>query len=283
MPPSPQVGDFDAVRKYYYAGGCARSMFSLPTSEVIQKLEDSVASCNDIVPYIQGYIGDQTSQVINRLLARYKTAESPMTWIVSRFASVLFAFKMGPGVIAQLSQAIKQFSNPAIDGWILEMWFFAKLQCEALSLCGTSECESQSFPKVDVREFDASQILTSYILKASDSGIWLRPKQWNNGGYDAVYINTKEGQVCFIQLTLATKHSLKLEYFHKFLSHLTKLNPPFAFTVKTLKIIFVGQKDNIKDLTIQDVSGEGLLKSFGWSQGKEREKVLRMWIPDYKK
>jgi hypothetical protein len=60
------------LSKFYYSGGCSRFMFLFATSEVINYLDDSVSAVDDVLPYINGVIGDRSNGVINRLFSCYQ-------------------------------------------------------------------------------------------------------------------------------------------------------------------------------------------------------------------
>jgi hypothetical protein len=58
--------------KFYFAGGCSRFMFRFVTSKVISYLDDSVSAVGDVLPYINGVVGDRSNGVINRLFSCYQ-------------------------------------------------------------------------------------------------------------------------------------------------------------------------------------------------------------------
>jgi hypothetical protein len=113
--------------KYHFAGGSSRYMFSLPTNVVVDLLDQSVRSVQDILPYIQGTFGYHSNVVVNRLFNMFQDKPFRNRSIVSEYAATQLAMRMGPILIENISESLKQDMNPAMDGWFLEMWFFASL------------------------------------------------------------------------------------------------------------------------------------------------------------
>jgi hypothetical protein len=109
---------------------------------------------------------------------------------------------------------------------------------------------------------------------------WLKPLKWNQGGYDAVYIEIidndiykkedKKINVKFVQITRGKDHSLKLQYFKELMENLKEL-----FETITLDIYFIVPFDNIRIFKISEskVESQGSLGLFGWEKYKEKEKV----------
>ena len=101
--------------------------------------------------------------------------------------------------------------------------------------------------------------------------VWLKPAKWNQGGYDAIYLDKGSGLVRFVQVTRGDSHSLKIEYFHQFLMMLR--DSPSSFEIRSLEIVFLVLKGKVDSFKVSAVSGEGLLADFGWNKGDEAEKV----------
>ncbi|KAE8955184.1 hypothetical protein PR003_g32628, partial [Phytophthora rubi] len=49
---------------------------------------------------------------------------------------------------------------------------------------------------------------------------WLKPKKYNQGGYDAVYIDKEEGLVGFVQVAKSDRHSFLIHHFKALLDSL---------------------------------------------------------------
>ncbi len=98
---------------------------------------------------------------------------------------------------------------------------------------------------------------------------WYKPNKWNQGGYDAFYIDAEHGHVRIVQITRSTSHSLKIEYFQKLITNLNN------FQILNLEIIFLVPEDKISsfNLQVKNVSGQGLLAEFGYEKMKEHDRV----------
>ncbi|KAI3655578.1 hypothetical protein MP638_004124 [Amoeboaphelidium occidentale] len=260
----------DMVRsKFYFAGGCCRFMFFYKTVEVSYYLNNSVAAVNDVMPYITGTIGEVSEAVINRLFCIYyrRQGAGRRPWyvtIVSTCAKSLLAMKGGPELVKNLATVTRLALNPSLDGWLLETWFFALLCKSGVKLRYKTESVEEEWPESIVE-------LYTKIPSLPDGGIWLKPLKWNQGGFDAIFIDKTQHFVRFVQITRADSHSFKIEYFHEFLSKLAK--SPSSFEITRLEIVFLVLKEKMNVFQISDVSGEGLLVPFGWKKGEEKEMV----------
>ena len=61
-------------------------MFGYSTKDVINEL-DHCMSIHDVIPYLTGAIGDQSSDVVNRLFTHYFDGEIKKRSIVSEYVS----------------------------------------------------------------------------------------------------------------------------------------------------------------------------------------------------
>ena len=84
---------------------------------------------------------------------------------------------------------------------MLGMWFFAALKKETLKIYDKLDNE-ESWPSCIVSKFDPENPVIDH------SPIWLKPLKWNQGGYDAVYVNKDEKYVKFVQITKGKKNIL---------------------------------------------------------------------------
>ena len=160
--------------KFYFAGGCSRFMFRFPNAVVIKRLSDSVAAVPDIMPYIKGSVGDPSDAVVNRLFSSYHKPFGPSknshyTSIVSAWAASELAMKGGPDLIRNLAATLRLLRNPSMDGWMLEMWFFACIHKIGLKLRDRHGISTE-WPACGVTKFDNIPLLP-------EGGIWLKPKK----------------------------------------------------------------------------------------------------------
>jgi hypothetical protein len=266
----------DLIRsKLYFAGASARWMFHFPTKTIIERTDESVASVGDIIPYIKGTIGDQSNNVVNRLFS-LSLAEHDMfprkTTIISRFACVMLAIKVGPDLIRRLAEATRHDGNPSMDGWMLEMWFFASLRHGGVKLFDNSNEVCQTWPESNVQTLD----IDSFPTLPGNRGVWFKPNKWNQGGFDAIFLDKGEGLVKFVQVTSGDTHSFKIEYFYNFLVSLR--DSPQSFEIRCLEILFVVDQKKRSTFKLAKPSIPGMLREFGWKFGDEADKVKIVFI-----
>ena len=246
--------------KHYFAGGSCRFMFQYSTEVVIKELHECTCSANDLRAYVESKIGISSSDVINRLFGCYEQYEYS---VISDFAVRLIACALGRLLVDRMINLFKAKRNPALHGALLELWFFSSIEADGLELYDRKEGSTETWPKCDCMEFNPNTVsgLPSYP-------IWLKPLRWNEGGYDAVYVNTNENLTRFVQVTRADEHPFKIWYFSNLLTKFSSI-----FETKTLEICFVVPIDKVFNFKISPVTGQGLLAAFGdkWSWGKEAE------------
>ena len=273
-----QIGSHrnDLVRsKLYFAGASARWMFHLATQDVIEKTYESVASAENIFAYINGTIGEKSNNVVNRLFSYSPDPHNkfcPKVSIVSQFAGVRLAIKVGPDLIRNLANATNHDGNPSLFGWLFEMWFFANLRQNGVKVLNYDGVEIQKWSDPDVPILD----VTSFPALPENRGTWFKPVKWNQGGYDAIFLEKGKGMVRFVQVTSGSTHSFKTEYFHSFV--LALCQSPQSFEIKCLEIIFVVDQKQRSAFKLAKPSVEGLLREFGWESGKELDKVKVVFI-----
>jgi hypothetical protein len=250
-------------------------MFLFATKAVIQQTDESVASVDDIFRYLKGAVGDQSNNVVNRLFSS-SLADHDMfprkTSIISRFAGVILAIKAGPDLIRRLAEATQHDGNPSMDGWMLEMWFFASLRHGGVKLFDNSDEEFQTWPESNVKTLD----INSFPALPENNGVWFKPSKWNQGGFDAIFLEKGKGLVKFVQVTGGDTHSFKIEYFRSFLLALGQ--SPQSFEITCLEIIFVVDQKKRSTFNLAKPSVPGMLKDFGWKFGEELDKVKIVFI-----
>jgi hypothetical protein len=265
----------DLVRsKFYFAGASARWMFLFSTNDVIQETDESVFKVSDIIPYIKGTTGDLSDNVRNRLFSSILAQNGIFrrkTSIISRFAAVMLAIKAGPELIRHLAEVTRKNSNPSMDGWMLEMWFFASLRHGGIKLSNKNGTEFQIQAESDIETLD----VTSFPTLPENNGVWFKPSKWNQGGFDAIFLEKGKGLVKFVQVTGGDSHSFKIEFFYSFLLALGQ--SPQSFEVTDVEIFFIVDHKK-RSFKLEKPSVLGLLNDFGWEYGKELEKVKVVFI-----
>ena len=107
------------------------------------------------------------------------------------------------------------------------------------------------------------------IPEVPSQALWWKPQRWNEGGFDAVYVDKKRGLVRFVQLTVSKHHAFRIECFHHLLQ---KLSQKIINNELSLEIYFLSPTGT--KFGIYKVTGQGLLHAFrGWEKCKESESV----------
>ncbi|KAE8893361.1 hypothetical protein PF005_g23027 [Phytophthora fragariae] len=220
--------------KYYYAGGSCRYMFHFRTANVATKLSDAVDSLNDAATVATR--DQRSSSSINRLFGKFQRphgggAVSP---VISHYAATLISVKCSPEAIKKFMSTHQDSSNPALNGWMLEVVFFASLRNGGLDLVDAAGNKLGSW--------NQSVIVVSDAIPALSCAhpVWIKPEKWNQGGYDAVMVCKRTQHVRLVQVTSAHKQSFRIEHFYGWLKMLSE--SPESFEVKTMEIFFVSSK-----------------------------------------
>jgi hypothetical protein len=144
--------------KMYFAGGSCWYMFNFSTNDVIVKLYEAIDASSDIEQYLNNSIGINAANVVNRLFGCYYDSNSPKktSFIISQFAACQIGIKLGPEKFAALVSNLKLHLNPAMNGWLFEMCFFASISVKDV------ECKDEigsivTFQKCDVELFDPNK------------------------------------------------------------------------------------------------------------------------------
>ncbi|KAH9084554.1 hypothetical protein Ae201684P_001796 [Aphanomyces euteiches] len=256
--------------KYYYAGGSCRYMFQFNTETVATKLSDAVDALDDAKN--DATSGQRSSLSINRLSGMFKRPNDvgAVYPVISQYAGTLIAVKCGPKAIKRFMSTRRDSSNPALNGWMLEMVFFASLRNGGLDLIDAAGNVIEKWNQSDL-------IIGDKIPKLpSAHPVWIKSLKWNQGGYDAIMVCKSTQHVRFVQVTSADTHSFHIEDFSEWLNLLSMSQE--SFEVKKLEIIFVIDQDKLDDFKFTTVTGTGLLEPFDWPKGKETDLVRRVGI-----
>jgi len=182
---------------------------------------------------------------------------------VSSYVTYLFAKQTGPTVIAELAMRLNAESNPSVNGFIFEWLFFESVRAKDLVLFDVRQ-KQVTLPQAEVLKFDPNRKFSEQKDPDSDttftvkSNFWLQPV-WNQGGYDAVYIDSSKQTVIFVQLTTSHKHSFKAQFFVQVLQNLratnSATNRTWTRSSKTLidwkvEIYFIVKKNKLAEFKI---------------------------------
>ena len=214
--------------KFFFSGGSCRYMFDYSTQAVIEDIDYNLERCGDLFPYLSGTIGACSNGAVDHLLCSSSREKSNFI-PVSEYAATAIAKKLGPNLISNLRTILKSAMNPSMDGHLFEMWFFAKLEHGKLefkskwaehkqwwTLNRWSHCV---WDQSTVVPFDPEGNLPPIC---TFTNTWLKPLKWNQGGYDAVFLQPNIKSVTFVQLTRSDTHSFKPKYFKALLENMKK-------------------------------------------------------------
>jgi len=261
------------IWKFYYAGGSCRYMFQFTTDFVIEQLGKALKSVKM----------KHNEDEINRL---YGMTSSGARVAMSSYVTRMFARESDSVKIATLIKHLNAQENPSIDGFILEWLFFASVQKCSLELFDMKNTKV-TLPRAEVIMFDPKRKFK--ILQEQDtftvakSDFWLQPVDWNQGGYDAVYIDSKENVVIFAQLTISHQHSLKLRFFHAVLQNLhattdkTKTISQEKLTKWKVEIYLIVKESNLSKFKISEVDDKMLLSQFDPKWAGQEEKQVKIF------
>jgi hypothetical protein len=235
--------------KYFLAGGSARLMFDLNPVDAISYLELAIEAVSDIETCSKLLAGDAASSTVNRLIAIYpriSESDKDKSCLTSGYVMRTMATKLGPDLLKNF--AALTGVNPSMDGFIFEAWFFAELTVNGIRwVCVDNEVESrrQQWGPSGVTVFEPSRPIGIYL---THKRTWLAPLKWNQGGYDAVFVDTDMRLVRFVQVTRALTHNFHHIFFTEVLCSLAaeKIWVPFD----TVEMVFVVPECNLESFAL---------------------------------
>jgi hypothetical protein len=183
----------------------------------------------------------------------------------------MLAIKAGPDFIRNLALATKLDGNPSMDGWMLEMWFFASLRLGGVDLLNESGEKIEHLHESIVRTL----VIPDFPVLPEGLGVWFKPSKWNQGGFDAIYIHKTDRLVRFVQVTGGATHSFEIGHFSRFLQDLEKSQ---KWKPKKLEILFLVDLKQRKIFQFATTTGHGKLTKYGWKRGEETENVQIVFI-----
>ncbi|KAF1776493.1 hypothetical protein GQ600_14498 [Phytophthora cactorum] len=186
--------------EYYYAGGSCRYMFHIPTKTVPEKLKSPLIRCTILRQSEQ-----RSALSVNSLFAMWK------------YMSIH-----------------RDSSNPALDGWMLEMLFLGSLRNGGLALVDAVGNNLEWWKQSLVVVSDGIPALSPA------QPVWIKPL------------------VRLVQVTSAHKHSFRIKYFYRWLKMMSE--SPHSFNVETIDIVFVAEQDQLSAFEFKKVTGEELVK-----------------------
>mmetsp|Transcript_999 Transcript_999/g.1221 ORF Transcript_999/g.1221 Transcript_999/m.1221 type:complete len:589 (-) Transcript_999:188-1954(-) len=206
------------INKYYYAGGCARWMFSFTVNETCIDVENHINKCENFVQLIEESSGPSSNVAVNHLRQKRGNAH----FIISKHVMREIVKKCDKTFIKGLTAVSSIYGNPSFDGWVFEMDFLIQINEMCKDVTGHTSLQVLNADKSvagtlyghDYRTFIDARKLREVRFKEYT---WLVPKKWNQGGYDAVQVINSD-TIRFVQVTRGETHSLKLQYMQRFLN-----------------------------------------------------------------
>ncbi|KAG7388070.1 hypothetical protein PHYPSEUDO_013189 [Phytophthora pseudosyringae] len=217
--------------KFFVVGGNARYMFECSVEEAVVELNKAIEATDNIEEYVKGTRGIFSSGAVNRLFSWYRGEGNAESSLLSKHVARKLAQMLGPSFVQKISASLSM--NPSLDGHLLELWFFAKLthggvECYNIDQDGATflqeKWESEKVPYFD----------PNGRIPLNQAKQWLAPQKWNQGGYDAVFVELLDDderhlvgtqamrvRIRFVQVTRADKHSFKDQFFAMLLRKLT--------------------------------------------------------------
>jgi hypothetical protein len=259
--------------KFYFGGGSCRYMFDYSTKAVIEDISVHLSRCGDLFPYLSGTIGPCSNGAVNHLLCSSK--ENPSFYPVSDYAATVMSKMLGP-MISNLRSVLQKQMNPSMDRHLFEMWFFEKVEHGNLNFLWRwvqrkfwwlNKFKHGVWRRSVSTTFDPEGSLPP-ICTLQDS--WLKPLKWNQGGYDAVFLQPTSKSVTFVQLARSHTHSFKPKYFRKLLDNM-KNN--WCLNLEFLDICFVVPSSCVNSFYLQGPEPEdfGLFEQYTVGSDRNRK------------
>lgn len=176
--------------KYYVAGGSVCYMFDFGVTKFVGLLKQAI----DVVSgAVSGSVGDAIDHLLSRLDHRWGATKF---YFVSQYAVSVLAMFGDSSWIKRFADIVMPDSGSAES--ILEVFLFAKLRKGGVTLYAKDGSELQ-WAQAEVKVASPSALSS----KLDTAGIWIKPPVFNQGGYDAMYIDKAQGLVDFVQVTRA--------------------------------------------------------------------------------
>ncbi|KAK1941867.1 hypothetical protein P3T76_006931 [Phytophthora citrophthora] len=245
--------------KYFIAGGNARVVFEASAAMAIEELDKAIMEAPNLEPYLKGFAGD-SSVAVNRLLAWYVAPLGHDVRLVSNYVVRHFATVMGPCLVQNFVSACNV--NPSMNGFLLEAWFFAELSRNDLAwgVRVGNIVEYHSWERSNIVFFDPEKQPIGISL---DVPKWMAPVKWNQGGYDAVFIDKTAQLVRFVHVMHAEYQTFHAKHFIALLNRLIACD---MIQVAVIELCFVVQmarlvtfelpvsKDDFKKIVVEVTS-----------------------------
>ena len=243
-------------QKFAYAGGSARWMLQMSTDKIEEEIDDWIQQSKDKMKLLSFSLGPKSSQAKTHLYSSFRSPTGVTKYaMVSERATQLIVDECGTNGIRALYQHALSLQNPSFLGWVVEADLFNRAKSGSLLL---KDKHDQSITITCQRgapiEFDYGYLLqlrkendvdelneeVKKLVPGKGSVRTCKPKAWNQGGFDVVFVEVDSSdetkiQVRFGQVTKSPTHSLNLKYFAEFLQFFAST----IYEVVSVEIAFV--------------------------------------------
>jgi hypothetical protein len=252
------------VSKFYYAGGCARSMFQILTDEVKEMIITSIHHLPNISDLIYGNVGGYSANTSHNLMTVYANRKRSL---LSAFCAIAIASIRGPSFIRDLAKNPLFEGNPFINGGFFELYFFAYAATGRIPFITQRGVNSFWKCAETVSVFKPKS--PTKVSCGNDQ--WLKPNVWSQPGYDAVYlyerIEDQKKVIRFVQITRRHAHEVKLSYFRELIDEMEKTK---VFVAEQVEVFFVVPTEILDSYKVGKIENpDCFADKFGWPKIEE--------------
>ena len=209
------------LAKHYLAGSSARWFLGTPFDVLPKEIDKQLSKVENKALLLSNISGEKCEGAVGHLrMVRMLENGDEGVFFVSRYVMRKVAESCEAHFLQQAATMADLFGNPAFKGWITEFDFLLRVRqaskhSEGLRVYNNAAKEEEILPVRAIVDNVDPRDTVSLARLSLTTGTWLLPKLWNQGGYDAVFV---EGNTLhFVQITSSKKHKLKLRY-HNVLS-----------------------------------------------------------------
>ncbi|KAH9129238.1 hypothetical protein LEN26_004212 [Aphanomyces euteiches] len=255
--------------KFYFAGGNARYMFTMPTDAVINDLKQSIAAASG------GQVDPILTESLDRLLIHsFSSDGAHHVDFLSAYAAAEVALSGNQALIQKLAGMLKPSVSSAADGWKAEWAFLSNLQFKGVvCLSDAKKTRIEYWSQAPLRRFDPTNA-AHFDMLPTNAGVWLKPVKWSRGGYDAVFLDQRRHLVRFLSVVRSESHSFNLEFMERFLTKLVESSSAFEIAVVEIVALTDSKQLATRGPSDLEITGQGCLERFpGWTKGEEWKSI----------
>ena len=262
--------------KFYFAGASARWMFSTKTTEVISLINNYIDRLDLNEKLLNFNMGDKNPMILNHLIMQfpYKVNQQyfvPKRFFVSEFACKTIILRGNASLLNSSYLIAKDLKNKSFLGWLFEIDVIKQLQTNQNILINEKSApDSTNQHQLVVNNMsgliDVSPNMINNDLEKMLSGIWCRPAAFNQTGFDLYRLVEISSQPtnqtakskktnklikkrflldCY-QITIAQKHSLKVNAINKLANQINNALERDQFEITNILITFVWPNNKIE-------------------------------------